>query len=89
MQISIQEIEPEEVIEEINSSDAKEIIGGISQFASISASGTISGGYAGLSIRSRSFGGNPFLEFGGSFNLVETSKGVSSSTSAFVRSGNS
>lgn len=54
----------------------------------IFASGSISNGYAELSIRSRSYGGNPFLEFGGSFKVVETSGGISSSSSAFVRSGN-
>ena len=88
MQILIQNLETEEILDEISSSNSQRIVGGgRSQFAEIDVSGSTKNSYAGVSITSSSFGGNPFLEFAASFDVIETDRSVSSRSSAYVKSG--
>lgn len=90
MRILIQKIESEEIFSEIDDSVSLKIVGGgSSQYANISASGSTNNGYAGVNLKSWSFGSDRFLQFGASLNVIETDQGVSSSSSAYVRSGSS
>ena len=88
MRISILEIEPAEIYSEIDDSASLKIAGGAgSQFADISLSGFTSNGYASVNLQSKSFGGDPFLQFRTGLDVVETDEGVSSISSVYIRSG--
>lgn len=88
MRISVNKIEPATVLTEISGSESKKIVGGKSQFASLQVFASTNNGSASASVRGWSTGKNPYLDFGFSVNVIETEKGVASSSSTFASGGN-
>lgn len=88
MGLLIKNIEPEAVLQDINSSEAQKVVGGKSQYAYLQGVASTPNGSASFSVTGLNEGDNPYLDIGFNAQVVETDQSIVSSSGAFVSAGN-